>query len=477
MEKGCLKRAMGLLLAALLVVMAFPYAALAAPYDANYPANLTGEHLKATSAILIQADTGEVLFEKDADKVMYPASTTKIMTALLAILYGADNWDQPVTISQNALNVPSDSSTIGLTVGEEIKLKDLVYATMVASGNDGAIAIAEAVAGDVPTFVSWMNEYARILGCTSTNFVNPHGYHDDNHVTTVRDMMIIARAAMQNEIFRDIVKRNSYTLPKNNINRQRGVSGANYFIYSSENHTKEYYPEGTGVKTGYHSLAGSCYVGSASRGGVNLISVVFNSSSNSERFIDTIKLMEYGFAQYKSTTIREIYAENPKIIDISKFAKDDPQVGRLELSLRKVDPNANDAFVTTPKQYEYYKQSLFSLTQTEFTHVFEAPIYAGDVMGTMTYYDADGNAVLFELIATRSIELREPLMPSLADIIAAVEADENPFPDITVELVMVYFVLPVGCVYILFRLLRYGWNKAHKRVRVKTIEPTERYYR
>ena len=212
MRNGRIRRGLTVVLAvALLLVPCWAPGALAqAEYDPTQPELLESSHLDATSAILIEASSGEVIFEKDADMMMYPASTTKILTLLLGIMMG--DLSQTVYLSETAANVGEDSSVIGLDIGESILFEDLLYATMIRSGNEGANLIAETISGSIPTFVDLMNEAAALLGCTSTHFANPHGLHDDNHYTTARDMALIAKAAMENELFRDMAKAYTYTL-------------------------------------------------------------------------------------------------------------------------------------------------------------------------------------------------------------------------------------------------------------------------
>ena len=163
-----------------------------------------------------------VVYQKNADARLYPASTTKILTTYLGILMG--DLDQTVTATETALQIEEGSSKIPLTVGEEINFKDLLYATMVRSGNEGANLIAETVSGSVEAFVALMNSYVASLGLPNTHFANPNGLHDGNHYTSARDLATITREAMQNEVFRDIAQTTSYELPKNNINRARNLS-------------------------------------------------------------------------------------------------------------------------------------------------------------------------------------------------------------------------------------------------------------
>lgn len=193
--------------------------AIASEYDANQPENLRTNQISGQSAIVMDAKSGDFIFEKNADDRRFPASTTKILTSLLAITLSKP--DELVTVNQSALNIPEDSSIIGLVAGEQLTMGELIRATMVFSGNDGANAIAEHIAGSQEAFANIMNETAYRLGAVNTHFVNAHGYHDDNHYTTARDLAVITKAAMENETFREIAKLTSYTLEGNQWRKKR----------------------------------------------------------------------------------------------------------------------------------------------------------------------------------------------------------------------------------------------------------------
>ena len=467
-------RILGLLLAAL-VCLPLVSPALADDYDPNYPELLAEGHLSAASAILIEADSGKVIFEKNADLRMYPASTTKILTVWLALSMG--DPEQKITVSENAVNLAPDESSAKLAAGEQVKLRDLCYAAMLPSGNDAATAIAEGLAGSVWNYVQMMNQAAYSLGCQGSQFMNANGLHDENHFTTARDMALLTRVAMQNETFRQIALAADYVLPKDNIYRARTIKNGNNFVAKAEGKESRYYPYATGVKTGTTSAAGNCLVGSASKDGVNLISVVFGSSSDEARYTDSIRLMEYGFSQYLSTSIREIYEMNPRVVDVRNFDLEDPQVGRLPLELKLVSTDASDLIVTTRQQVDYWVQNFASLTVTDFTRDLRAPIQKGEVMGTLTYYPEIGNPVVYELIAGRSIAAREQIAPTSEEIIAAAMEDPNPFPRITVELVVLYLLLPAAGIFLAVRLIRLLIAFIRKRIKVKAFKPTSRYFR
>ena len=475
-------RLAALLLAALIFMPTCSPAALADEYDARYPENLAEGHLTATAAILIEQDTGEVVFEKNADERMYPASTTKILTVWLALMMGEDlpeGLETKFPVSENATNLAPDESSAKFATGEEVRLIDLCNAAILVSGNDAATAIAEGLSGSVDAFVQRMNEAALSFGCDHTHFVNANGLHDENHYTTARDMATLSRIAMENEEFRIIVRREEYTLPRDNIYRSRSIRNGNNFVAraSEEKKQNRYYEYSTGIKTGTTSAAGNCLVASASRDGVNLIAVVFGATSDGSRYEDAKKLMEYGFTQIISTSIEKIYNDNPRTVEIRGFDLEDSQVGQLKLNIRKVTTDASDLIITSNEGKERWKQNFNNLTVTEFTRELMAPVTAGEVMGKLTYYGTDGVAIEYELIASRSIAARENIAPSIEDIIAAAENDPNPFPRITAELVIVYLILPAAAVYVAVRILKKLLSLVGKRKKIKAYKPNSRYYR
>lgn len=257
--------------------------------------------ISADSAILVEASTGRVLFEKNADKVRPPASLTKMMTCIIGLEKLTP--DSEIVASQNAAN--SEYSTLQLQRGDIVNSYDLLTGMMLVSDNGGAVAIAENVAGSVSNFATLMNEKAREIGCRDTNFVNPNGLPNANHYSTARDMSKIAMYCMQNPKFRQIVAMKEMMLywiaP---IGKKELCENTNELLYKDEKSTikANYNPaEITGIKTGYTNAAGSCLAASAKRGDVELIVVVLNSSTMSARFEDAAKLLDYGFANVKMT--------------------------------------------------------------------------------------------------------------------------------------------------------------------------------
>ena len=443
-------------------------------YDAEHPEDLVEDQLYALSAILISADSGEVIFEKNPDDLRYPASTTKIMTVLLGIMC-VDDLYQTVTVSDTAVMVPEDSSTMHLQAGEEIPFIDVLYGTMLLSGNDGANVIAETVSGSVPRFVELMNETAAMYGCTGTHFVNPHGYHEDYHVSTARDIAIITREAMKNETFRQIAATTSYTIARTNKQRARTITTkSSWMLPGTEDSPNKYYRDyAIGVKTGSHSQAGYCFVGAAEKNGVNLISVVL-FTGNRARWADTIKLMDYGFSQYTSVTPQELYNMHPITIETSNYSTSDSNRGRLLLVCRPLDSTADPHIVATKAEIERMANNLTDTVLISYTREdFAAPVTAGEQIGTMTYFPEFGDPVVYSLTASRSIERRDNVPKTLEEISNETMADPNPLPRFSFELQMVIAtpVILLAVFFIVIVVLR----KKRRARRFRTPKPAKRY--
>ena len=252
---------------------------------------LTADELIADSAILVDAYTGEVLFEKDADKRRYPASTTKIMTLILSIERG--NGEQIVTVPKECGEISLDSTRVPVYWGEKMPLKDLWHGLIYNSGNDAANAIAVLTSGSLSAFAADMNGKAAELGMTNTHYVNAHGLHDPEHYTTARDMAKLAVYCMDNDLFREITLSTSYVMQPTSL---RGELPIDHHYGITDFTSRYYYPYAMGIKTGYTAKAGQCFVGAAAKDGHELIAVVLHSGFVKEyKWQDTKKLFEYGF--------------------------------------------------------------------------------------------------------------------------------------------------------------------------------------
>ena len=269
--------------------------------------------LDGESAILIDADSGAVLYEKNADERHYPASITKIMTVYLALSRGS--LDQTLTATDTAIdNIDRKSSHIWLDYGEELSLKDACYAAIMASANDASNVLAEAVGGSQNEFAEMMNEAAAAAGSKNTHFANAHGLPHEDHYTTAYDMAMITRMAIPNADFAEIFGTVKYEMQP--TNKQKDVR---YFASGNDMLKKGefFYEYATGGKIGWTEDAGYTIVTTASKDGVNLIAVVLKNSNKNARYTDTRTLFDYGFANYKQITIPASAFEE-KTIEIKK---------------------------------------------------------------------------------------------------------------------------------------------------------------
>ncbi len=341
------------------------------------------------SAILVNGNTGTILYEKNAHKRMYPASTTKIMTAYIAI--NKLDLNAALTASTTAVDIARDSSNMGLIAGETFPVKHLLYSLMVQSANDAANVLAEAISGSIPEFVKLMNETAKNLGMTNTNYMNPHGYHDPNHYTTAYDMALVAKKAMENPVFQEIVSTTSLTLaPTDKYKEYRRFSTRNLLISKSAD-LRYQYPYATGIKTGYTSDAGQCLVGSSDKNGMTLISVVFKAPQNIANavFSDTRTLFDYAYNNYRLRTVL-------KADDFASVCKVRWAMGKSHLVLKA----SEDVKALLPRNN--YVSDLLTSEITVYDNIV-APVKEGDTLGQVKYFYDGKEIAVSDLVATRSI--------------------------------------------------------------------------
>lgn len=440
-------------------------------YDEEHPENLSPDQLYALSAVLMTQDKGEIIFAKDADTIRYPASMTKIMTVLLALLF-ADDLYETVTVSETAVNIPSDSSSMYLKADEEVRLIDVIYGTMLLSANDGANVIAEAISGDIPHFVDLMNDTAALFGCTNTHFVNAHGYHDENHYSTARDIAIIAREAMKNETFRTIASTTTYQIPRSNKQRARTITTKSEYMLtgSEENPNNYYYPYATGIKTGSHTHSGYCFAGAAEKEGVELISVVMFTGRKA-RWADTIKLMNYGFSQYVSVSPVDLYNMHPITVETSNYSLSDSDGGKIQLICTPVQGDIQ--IVTTKTDVQRMADNLSDYVMIKRSRDLQAPVHAGEEISTMTFFPEKGDPVVYSLTASRTVEKRENAPKTLEEIVAETYADPNPFPPFTFEFAVILFspLLILTGIIVFFVIIR----KKRSTHKMHTPKPVNRY--
>jgi D-alanyl-D-alanine carboxypeptidase (penicillin-binding protein 5/6) len=345
--------------------------------------------ISAESAILIDANTGQILFEKNANKSMYPASTTKIMTGILALELG--NLEDKVVID-NETPYGIDGSHIALEPGEILSLQDLIYALLIESANDAAVAIAKHISGSVEEFAKLMNKKAKEVGALNTHFTNPNGLPDKEHTSTAYDLAMMAKYAMQNEKFKDIVKRYNYTIePTNKKSEPRYLKSSNRMLYGTGSNNMINvdgkwvdikYEGADGIKTGYTYEAQNCLVATAVRGNQRLISVVLHAVGRNV-YVDTHKLLNYGFENY---TYKQIGFTN-EFIDNIKVEHGDKDLIPAILG--------ESVYITLPKGREGDIEKIVELPDK-----VTAPISKNQVLGKMTYKIDDTTLATANIIST-----------------------------------------------------------------------------
>lgn len=324
----------------------------------------------ARSAILVEMDSGRVLYEKNAHEALPMASTTKVMTALLALENG--ELTENVTASRNAFGVPGTS--IYLSEGETLTLEEMLLGLMLQSGNDAAVAIAEHIAGDVDSFCRMMTERAEEMGCENTLFTTPHGLPAQNHHTTAWDLALITRHALQNPDFRRIVATRTASVPWEGHSYHRVLNNKNKLLSA--------YEGALGVKTGYTRAAGRCLVFAAERENMTVVGCVLNDP---DWFADAAQIMDQGFAAYETVTVLQ---ENESIglIPVENGERETVAVhagGTLKAPMKKG---------TLPRM------------ETVLPAVLPAPVKKGMPVGEAVLYDEGERLASVPLYAGESVE-------------------------------------------------------------------------
>ena len=352
--------------------------------------------ISSPAALLMDTASGKVLYEKNMNEKRYPASLTKVMTAIV-VLENCSLSDIATVSYDSVMSLSSGYVTANLQIGEELTVEQLLYVLMVGSSNDAAIVLAEHVSGSIEAFAELMNQKAKEIGCTSTNFVNPNGVHDENHYSTAYDLAIIARYAMQNETFRTLVSTTSYKLPiTNKYDREdRVFTTTNSLLLVNNNSRSDnyYYKYATGIKTGFTTPAGNCLIASADKNGLELITVVLGAGQTSEglseRYIDTKNLFEYGYDTY---TLREVI-KSSGVVQTTTISNATRDTKKLDAVV------ANDISVLI-KQAD--KNSAL-LPEVKLSDNLKAPINKGDVIGTVSY-TVEGITYTENLLANSNVK-------------------------------------------------------------------------
>lgn len=369
------------------------------------PSYADSDNLKTycPSCILIEANTGKVLYEKNANDVRFPASTTKVMTAILTV--ENCNLDDVATVSHNAVySIPYDYTHASLKEGEELTIEQLLYALMIPSANDAAIVLAEHISGSVEEFSKLMNKRAEELGCKNTHFVNPNGIHSKDHTSTAYDLALMGKFAMQNSIIRKIVSTKQFTLPATNkySKADRTFNNSNDLLST---YSRYYYEGTTGVKTGYTGEAGNCIIASAKKNDFEVILVVLGGESTntglSQRYLDCKTLFDYAFNNYSLKTLNEKNAVLKQI------------------TVRGATQETQNLNVLIKDKIEIFSENSADLSSLEPEITLDenlmAPISANSAIGKITY-NYDGQTYSSDLIAETQV-LSSDFLPLLFRIL------------------------------------------------------------
>ena len=347
----------------------------AAPEAKNTPETQTSEtqtpdlSLAAETAVLMDAASGEVLYQKNADQKMYPASITKLMTILLALEHG--KLTDEITFSHDAIySIEPGSAHIAIMEGETLTLEQVLRAIILRSANEASNGVAEYVDGSVEAFAKHMTERAKELGCKNTNFVNANGLHDENHYTTAYDMALIAKELLTHEEYRSMMSETYYEIPPTNKQTEtRYLHGQHQMLNPNSIY---YYEDAIGGKTGFTSEALNTLVTYAERDGMELIVVVMKCNG-AEHYTDTAALFDYGFENYESVKLLSA-ADHTTTITVTETYKDKP----IELGKITVAP-AEDVYHTLPKGTDVSQIKV----ETNCPETVEAPVTEGQTVGTL----------------------------------------------------------------------------------------------
>ncbi len=355
------------------------------------PAYADNIDIEAKTAILIDRATGEILYEKNKDQQMFPASTTKIITAILALENSV--LEDIVTIDQETPFI--EGSKIFLIENEEITIEQLLYALLVESANDAADALAKYMSGTTEDFAILMNEKAKELGAVNTNFENPHGLPNDSHLTTAYDLAMIANYAMDNDTFRKIVQAEWYIIqPTNEQPEQRPLKNRNRLMWdrtanipSEGQYIAPYYEFATGVKTGYTPEAGYCLVASAKYGNREVLAVVMKSQPNIV-FADSKKLLDYGLFSFGN---KEVVKKDGAIETVSVIGGKEKNVNLIANDNLTVTIK-NDVNIDTVEKQIVVKEEI------------NAPLEKGETLGTISAIIDGRQVASVALVAEIGIE-------------------------------------------------------------------------
>lgn len=408
--------------------------------NAYEPSGIT---ITANAAMLVSLDTDEVLFEKNADQKVYPASITKIMTTLLILESEKYNPEAKIAMTEEALDLISGtgSSVSLLKAGEEITQLDLVYMVLMSSYGDCSLLAATYYGGSVDNFVNMMNARANELGLTGTHYENPIGLHHEQNYTTARDTYVLTKFALQNDTFKEVCESTRHTVNAS-LSGKRVLSTTNFL---QDNTTNYYYTYAKGVKTGYTDEAGRCLVSTASYNGYNYMCLVFGCPPNEKKhFTESSDLYRWAFKNFEFKKVAN--TSNP----IAEIGVD------LSLDTDYVSLYVEKGFTTVlPKDAD---DSTISIVPHPIDQRVDAPIKKGQVLGTADIIYAEQVIGTVNLIANENIEK--------SAMLTAIRAVKNFFTSSYMK--VVYIIIAAGILVFILSIIKLN-SKSSKKRKIKYV--------
>lgn len=451
-----------------------PWAEDFAGYRENLLAGAPEYDADCETALLLELNSGIVVYAKNAENTVYPASLTKIMTCMVAIEYASSDLDKLVTVSETALEgIAEAGGEVRLQAGERLSLRNLLYYLMVNSTNEAGNVIGEYVAGDIPSFVNLMNKTAKDLGCTGTHFANTHGLHDPNHYTTARDLSVITRKALTYEVFREICDTAEYTVPPTNLSDAKKLVSTNYLIVNdgnryladNGNYYTYYRDDAAGIKTGYTSAAGRCVISRASDGNMELLCIIMGAKTRMmsdgsvrfDNFVEAKKLFNYGFDNFAYAKVAAAGIEPMFQVSVD-YARDKRGVVLIP---------STDVNCLLPREYD--KERVSTRYELNTPNGLVAPLEQGQKVGTL-YVTYDGTVIGTSELETLTAVEEKGVDKAIADLTGKDKAEEE---KTTLQRLFGYWYVPVLLILALFFILL-ARNAIYRRRRRKALERRRR---
>lgn len=353
---------------------------------------ITSFEITAKNGMLASLDTGEILYSNKIDEKVYPASITKIMTVILMLESDKYQSDGKIQMTKEALDLVlgTGSAVSNMKEGEEFTQKDLVYLVLMSSYGDCALLAAQYYGGSIDNFVDMMNDKAKELGLTGTNYVNPTGLHEDNHYTTVRDIYTLTLYALKNETFKEVCSTTRYVMPATNFSAERKLSTTNFLQDPTTNY---YYQYASGVKTGYTDPAGRCLVSTASYNGYNYICIVMGCAPKADKryeFVESANLYRWAFNNF---SFKEVAKSDEPVCEMPvelSFDTDFVPLYFKEPFLTVLPNDADDSTIVVKTHLN--------------SEAAEAPIKKGDVLGYAEIIYAEQVIGRVDLVAGNDVD-------------------------------------------------------------------------